>query len=180
MADVVPDRRSAVLESALDTFARRGYRATSMEDVAQRARISRPGLYLYFSSKPDLLRAAVEHALARDVARCEALLSDSALPLRERLQRAIDLWSGQYVGPLSTDLDGLLQSDAALLGDMPQRYSARFSAALTEALRPAPGHSDPESVRDLLLTVAVGLKHRAADAQDFSARLHEALEIILR
>ena len=88
MAAAAPDRRRAVIESALDTFARRGYRETSMEEVARRARISRPGLYLYFASKPDLLRAAVEHALDRDVLLCEAVLADREAPLRKRLQRA--------------------------------------------------------------------------------------------
>ncbi|MGW5822670.1 TetR family transcriptional regulator, partial [Streptomyces noursei] len=37
------DRRTAVLDSAMVTFARFGYRKTSMEEVARAARISRPG-----------------------------------------------------------------------------------------------------------------------------------------
>ena len=36
-------RRTAVLESAMATFARFGYRKTTMEEVARAARISRPG-----------------------------------------------------------------------------------------------------------------------------------------
>ncbi|MFD6726563.1 helix-turn-helix domain-containing protein, partial [Streptomyces sp. NPDC060131] len=39
------DRRTMVLESAMATFARFGYRKTSMEEVARAAHISRPGLY---------------------------------------------------------------------------------------------------------------------------------------
>ena len=59
------ERRALVLESALLTFARFGYRKTSMEAVAQAAHISRPGLYFLFSSKEELFRAAVTQALGR-------------------------------------------------------------------------------------------------------------------
>ncbi|MBW4041203.1 MAG: TetR/AcrR family transcriptional regulator [Acidobacteria bacterium] len=186
MAEEIQARRSAVLESALRTFARSGYRATSMGDVARRAQISRPGLYLYFPSKAELFRAAVEHALARDVARCEALLGDSSMALRERIEGAFDLWSGQYVGPLADDLEGLLQRDAALLEDIPQRYSARFASALTGALRSAPAGAlsvdrvSEDWTLDLLLSLATGLKHRATDPGDFSARMSRALAIVLR
>jgi len=57
------DRRDAVLASALVTFARFGYRKTSMEEVARAAHISRPGLYFLFSSKELLFRAAVTRSL---------------------------------------------------------------------------------------------------------------------
>ena len=183
------NRRRDVLESALDTFAKRGYRSTSMEEVAQRARISRPGLYLYFSSKPELLRAAVEHALARDLERIEALLADGDLSLHDRLLQAFDLWSGQHVGPLVADLDGLLERDAALLGDIPQTYSRRFSAALTAALQRSRDDGFPAglqaarsaaSMRELLLAISVGLKHRVATPAEFHDGLDEALRLILR
>jgi AcrR family transcriptional regulator len=186
MVDEKPDRRREVLVSALDTFARLGYRGTSMEEVARRARISRPGLYLYFASKPELLRAAVEHALDRDAVACEAVLADRAAPLRDRLRDALEVWSGQYVGPLAADLDGLIERDGALLGDLPQRYSTRFRAALAEAVLaaaaagPVAGGASVESLLDVLLTISVGLKHRARDRQDFAERLDAALGIVLR
>src|SRR4051795_10175821 len=94
------DRRDAVLESALLTFARHGYRKTSMEEVARTARISRPGLYFLFASKPELFRAAVTRALEQDLAAAEAILADTGKPLRERLIAAFDRWAGRYVGPL--------------------------------------------------------------------------------
>ena len=70
-------RREHVLEAALLTFARYGYRKASMEDVARAADISRPGLYFYFASKQDLFRAAVTHALDGDVAAAGRCLSDT-------------------------------------------------------------------------------------------------------
>ncbi|MGO4422861.1 TetR/AcrR family transcriptional regulator, partial [Streptomyces sp. MCAF7] len=66
-----------VLDVALTTFARFGYRKTSMEEVAKAARISRPGLYFLFSSKEDLFRAAVTEVLERDIATVEHVLADT-------------------------------------------------------------------------------------------------------
>jgi AcrR family transcriptional regulator len=59
-----------------------------MEDVARAADISRPGLYFYFASKPDLFRAAVTHALDGDVAAAGRCLSGTDRPLRDRLIEA--------------------------------------------------------------------------------------------
>jgi AcrR family transcriptional regulator len=188
MSEEPVGRRREVLESALVTFARGGYRSTSMDDVAQQARISRPGLYLYFSSKQELLRSAVEHALARDLDRIEVVLADGRTPLRDRLLQAFDLWSGQYVGPLAADLDGLLERDAALLGDMPRRYSRRFGAALAGALQRSRDDGaagvlqtarSAESVGELLLALNVGLKHRAGTPAEFHDRFEEALLLLL-
>lgn len=177
-----------VLESALDTFARHGYSRTSMEDVARNARISRPGLYLYFSSKQALLQAAVEYALARDVERAESLLADQRTPLRARLLEALDQWTGQYVGPLAADVDGLLEHDASLLGDLPRVYSARFGAALARALHSAADGNvrevvhtprDADMIRDVILALVAGLKRQAATREEFRQRLSDGLGLLL-
>lgn len=64
------------------TFARFGYRKTSMEEVARAAHISRPGLYFLFSSKESLFRAAVTQALHRDITAVERALADGDRPFR--------------------------------------------------------------------------------------------------
>src|SRR3954447_15800579 len=113
-----PGRREAVLELALLTFARHGYRKTSMEEVARMARISRPGLYFLFSSKQDLFRAAVTRALEQDLAAAEEILADSGKPLRERLGGAFDRWAGRYVGPMSRDVPAVIEQNPDLLGEI--------------------------------------------------------------
>ena len=49
------DRRAAILEGALELFAVRGYRETTMADVGQRAGIRGPSIYKYFASKQEML-----------------------------------------------------------------------------------------------------------------------------
>jgi AcrR family transcriptional regulator len=54
--------RDAILETAIDCFARSGYEGTSMSAVARSAGVAQPLMHYYFSSKDDLWRAAVGKA----------------------------------------------------------------------------------------------------------------------
>lgn len=51
---------SELLDRATELFAAKGYEATSLQDIAGAAGISRPALYHYVSSKEDLLVMLVE------------------------------------------------------------------------------------------------------------------------
>ena len=44
-------RRSQLLEVAIEIFAERGFHATSMEDIAEAAGVTKPVLYQHFPSK---------------------------------------------------------------------------------------------------------------------------------
>ena len=54
-------RREQVLDAALEAFADRGYRGASMASIAERVGLTEPGLLHHFASKPELLRAVIEH-----------------------------------------------------------------------------------------------------------------------
>ncbi len=48
-----------MLSAALEVFFKYGYKRVSMNEIAEAAGISRPGLYLHFSSKEEVFRAAM-------------------------------------------------------------------------------------------------------------------------
>jgi AcrR family transcriptional regulator len=56
------DRREQIIAAATRAFARTGFTATSLDDVAAEAGISRVLLYRHFDSKSDLYRAVLERA----------------------------------------------------------------------------------------------------------------------
>lgn len=58
-------RRTAnrILDAAEALFARHGYEATALRDIAAEAGIQQPGLYKHFASKDDLYRQVYERAL---------------------------------------------------------------------------------------------------------------------
>lgn len=53
-------RREQLLEAAGDVFASRGYHATSMDDLAEAAQVSKPVLYQHFASKLELYLALLD------------------------------------------------------------------------------------------------------------------------
>jgi TetR/AcrR family transcriptional regulator, mexJK operon transcriptional repressor len=59
------DRGGQILRAAREQFLQRGYAATSMEDIALAARVSKPTLYVYFGNKRDLFAAIIDHERER-------------------------------------------------------------------------------------------------------------------
>jgi len=53
------DRPQEITEAAFEAFAEKGYAATRVEEVAQRAGVSKGLLYLYFRTKEELFKAVV-------------------------------------------------------------------------------------------------------------------------
>lgn len=69
------ERRAQLLLAAQEVFVSRGYHATSMDDIADRAGVSKPVLYQHFASKLELYLA---------------LLDGRATELVERIREALD------------------------------------------------------------------------------------------
>lgn len=173
------DRRSAVLDSALTTFARFGYRKTSMEEVARTARISRPGLYFLFSSKEELFRAAVSQTLEDDLAEVGVILAVQDRPLSDRMLDAFDRWAGRYIGPMARDISAVMDDNPDLLGDLVTTAPLRFRALVGTAI----AVSDPkrsDAVTDTLISVAIGIKHQVDSREDYRERLAVAIGLLLR
>ena len=92
--------QDAVLTAAVRLFNERGYEATSMGDLAESLGITKSSIYHHVSSKQELLRMAVDHALdglfeaadeVRDldapaVERLALLIRRSVLVLADRLE----------------------------------------------------------------------------------------------
>ncbi len=53
-------RERQMLDAAVLTFARRGYRAASMDEIAEVAGVSKPLVYLYLNSKEELFSAVIK------------------------------------------------------------------------------------------------------------------------
>ena len=65
-------REEQMLEVAGEVFAERGFHAASMDEIAERADISKPMLYAYFGSKDGLYGSYMERVGARLLAAMDA------------------------------------------------------------------------------------------------------------
>jgi outer membrane protein len=57
------DPRQRLLDAGLKLFANRGYAGTSVQDITEEARVTKPTLYYYFESKEGLFQALVDQAM---------------------------------------------------------------------------------------------------------------------
>ena len=61
--EIREEKRNLIMDSALEHFAREGYHATTITDIAKHAGISKGLMYNYFESKEALLRAIIERSV---------------------------------------------------------------------------------------------------------------------
>ena len=65
-------RRQLIVDAALEVFARRGFHAAKLEEVAERAEFGKATLYSYFDTKEALFEAVLADAFELLLARAEA------------------------------------------------------------------------------------------------------------
>lgn len=82
------DRREQILAIARHAFAQRGYDDTGIDDIAERAGVTKPVVYRHFSGKRDLYLHVLEEHLADLLRRLWVALSISPDP-RARLRAGL-------------------------------------------------------------------------------------------
>lgn len=75
-----------LLDAAIQLFTERGYTATSVREIVERAGVTKPALYYHFASKEDLY-LAILNDLARHTDEVIARSRVPSGPVRERLER---------------------------------------------------------------------------------------------
>ncbi|WP_405826697.1 TetR/AcrR family transcriptional regulator [Streptomyces sp. NBC_00838] len=81
-------RERQMLDAAVATFGRRGYRAASMDEIAELAGVSKPLVYLYLNSKDELFTACIRREADALLAAVRAGVVEPGLAPDEQL------WSG--------------------------------------------------------------------------------------
>jgi AcrR family transcriptional regulator len=114
-------RPGEILTAALDCFAERGFAATRLDDVAQRAGVTKGTLYLYFDSKEDLFKAVVRQALVPNIARLEAMVGNATEPASLILERLLKSFPEIISSPVSA-IPKLVLSEAGNFPDLARFY----------------------------------------------------------
>ncbi|MEM8619277.1 MAG: helix-turn-helix domain-containing protein [Actinomycetota bacterium] len=172
-------RVEAIRRAAIPVFAAKGYRGTSMADLAQAAGVSRPALYQYFSDRADLFRAAFG-ALLEDQAdsAIAALAGDADLidHLDGYLQRSIgDGWEALAATPHG---DELMEAKHEFAADVAEESTRRAQHALRAFLRRRTD-SDMQAINtalELLTLSPVGLKSDHPSSAVYRRRLRALAE----
>ncbi|WP_285503364.1 TetR/AcrR family transcriptional regulator [Actinokineospora sp. NBRC 105648] len=129
--------REALLDATIDCLVELGYARTTVQEICARAGVSRGAQQHHFTTKTELMTAALEHLFARLIREVRGLAA-ALPPGRARVTRGIDLLWQAYSGTLSTAAVELW-------------VAARTDAELREALQPvdrALGHATLELYRE--------------------------------
>lgn len=177
------ERRDSILRAAASAFARAGFAATSMEDVAAEAGITRLIVYRHFDSKEELYRAVLERVSNRLAHEFLAGLEQGAQALgyRTLLTAARDdpdgfvlLWRHAYREPqfeayarefrraavdvATTPLAGLFAGRPALARWAPEAVIDQMVSAVLAWL----DHGDPSADEEFLTVATAGLRATVA------------------
>lgn len=89
-----PDaRREELIDAAVEVFGEMGFAGTRLEQVAQRAGVSKGTVYLYFDSKESLFQEMVRAKIVGNFAEGDALIENESISAREMLVRFIrSMW----------------------------------------------------------------------------------------
>ena len=92
---VTVDKRRVLLEAAVRVFARRGYHAARVGDIAEEAGVAHGLLYHYFSSKSEVLETVFRETwsdLLQTVTEIEASTEDAREQLRQVAELLLRSW----------------------------------------------------------------------------------------
>lgn len=81
--------RQSILKVAIEIFSENGYRATSLEQVAERLGVTRPSLYYYYKNKQDILLKADMEASDAIIKTAQEIF-DRPLPVKEKFFKLIE------------------------------------------------------------------------------------------
>lgn len=126
--------RETLAEAACELFLERGYDATSVADITQRAGVSRSSFFNYFSSKSDVLWSGLDERITTAVDDLAAVPHDrDGAEVRHILSALVADFAPDSLALAMTNssamgLDDELEQDAAL-------RQARLAAALADLAR---------------------------------------------
>jgi len=155
------ERRAQLLSSALEVFVASGYHAAAMDDIAEKAGVSKPVLYQHFPGKLDLYLALLETSCDAIIANCAAALQ-STQDNKERVAAAIDAFY-EYVaadtGAFRLVFESDLTNEPAVRGQV-ERVTSECANLIAEVIHEDTGLPAPAS--RLLAVSLVGMAQVSA------------------
>ena len=89
------ERPGEILDAALALFVEKGFAGTRLDDVAERAGLSKAAIYLYFEDKTALFQGVVRQVIAVNLSPVEAMLKAHRGPISELLPRTLEFMAGR-------------------------------------------------------------------------------------
>ncbi|NUW32632.1 TetR/AcrR family transcriptional regulator [Nonomuraea sp. SMC257] len=187
MTDAADAKREQVVTAALEVFGRYGFRRTSMDLIARAARMSRPAVYLHFSSKDDVFRAVAQRFAGGIVAAAEKARR-STRPITDRLYDVLAVKVEFFVGTVEAEYRAELFAEAeVLVEDVMVAFEADYLSVVEAVLDDAAEELDllgvdlpAGDVAAVLVDAVAGIARQKADPAVLRLRLRQLVELAVR
>ncbi|UWR14022.1 TetR/AcrR family transcriptional regulator [Sulfitobacter sp. M368] len=171
-------RRDRIVSLAQQAFVQSGFRATSMEGLAQAAGVSKATLYSYFPDKDAVFVAVADHVAFRLINAVEAALASDAATVQQRVRAAL---TDKH--RIVHDLVRQSPHAAELFAAKTRLRSVQFvetdsviENAIAKAL--AQVSRNPQELAALLLSASQGIANAAQDFQTTEDRIAQLCVLI--
>ena len=152
-----------ILESALDLFIQKGFDATSVREICEAARITKPTLYHFYKSKDGVYRALVDGVL-EEFRRTLQVELEAPGSTTERLKRVARAYFALRAGPAPVDAVHLrpdpqparLRAAAPTSSGSTKRSSGASRARVEEGVERGELAPGPTELRMLVLMGSLG------------------------
>jgi AcrR family transcriptional regulator len=128
------ERREAIIEAALEEFVARGFAATRLDDVAQRAGVAKGTIYLHFEDKEALFQELVRTALVPLIGRLAAPPSAGG-SVRAALESFAHTFAQEVVATRRGDIVRLIIAEGARFPAIADFYYREVVARGMSAMR---------------------------------------------
>jgi AcrR family transcriptional regulator len=180
------EKRQPILSAALEVFFKYGYKRVTMNEIAEAAGISRPGLYLHFSSKEEVFRAALRQFADGLIEEISNGLHSRKM-IEEKLRYAFEVWTVRRFDLTLNSPEAKEISDCSYefaRGTIDQSYQ-RLESVLASILK---GHVQSrgnqkalsaEKTAHILTSAVRGFKLVAKSATELRKLIQDLIGIIL-
>lgn len=179
-------RPQELLDAALGVFVERGYAATRLEEVAQRAGVAKATLYRYYENKLELFKAVVRNSLVVGLDEFTRSAADPAPTARERIVRMLSDFMARVAGSALAGIPKLVIAEASNFPEVARFYHEevilRARARVLDALAEGTASGEFRAVdadyawrvivAPLLLSIVWMRSFQAFEPEPFDARRH--------
>jgi AcrR family transcriptional regulator len=161
--DVSQERRSQIIEAAINVFTRRGIHQARMDDIVTETGLSKGALYWYLKSKDDIIIAIADLLFGGELQKLENLQCDE-LSAHECIQRFLDVFL-QDLRPMLKQRPIIYEFYALafrnqVVRQVMQRYLQRFVAIIEPVVERgmSGGEFAPGDTRQATLAIGAAIE----------------------
>jgi AcrR family transcriptional regulator len=127
-------RPGEIVDAALSLFVERGFSATRLDDVAERAGVSKGTVYLYFDSKEALLAEAVGRDIGPMLIEFAGQIDDESWSASVLIERFMRRWWSLLSASNLQGVPKLMVSESGNFPELARHFVVNFIARMQDEL----------------------------------------------